>query len=106
MTHSILNVGRAIPGSDALLTYRQVAKACSANGLFITGIQHRQSGTEPTFILRAAESVSALAVYRLAERLGQEAIAFRDAQGNGSLEGPLKEAWGEFNAGFFLEWQS
>lgn len=106
----VLNIGLAVTSPDGcwlgLLSREQVENVirCVAGtpGTWLR-TEVRQSATEPTavvsgfvFPLRDEE------VFQIAEKLGQDCIAVRDARG-GRLIGPRAAAWGPFDPGRFLD---
>lgn len=84
-----------IPSQQALSCVRQ------AFGVYIDATYVR-SDTEPTLVVSVFDQPSLQSkVFELAERLGQDCIAFVQG-GVGQLIGPRAAAWGEFNPEFFF----
>lgn len=124
----ILNIGRAVAGSDRLLTVMEIHDALRAEGFTILHSSTHLSGTEPTQVVevddhgadfRKPSIYSELAEKwlsmekactvqinwgcRLAVRLHQEAIAvWCPALNAGGLRGPQVFKWGSFNPEFFV----
>ncbi len=97
----VVNIGLNVPGGDAL-TEQKVLDALKAEGLEPTRYEIKQSSTEPTLIAEIPATDDAK-INRLAETLGQEAIAvYNPATDSGVLVGPKAAQWGEFNKDFFL----
>ncbi len=62
-----------------------------------------QSGTEPTLVADLDKPFAKKDLHDLSAKLGQDAIAQRNADGTGTLAGPKAKDWGEYNPDFFRE---
>ena len=72
----------------------------------VCGLRVEQSTTEPTLVFRGRYIGADLRaeVHAASVALHQDCIAIRDtATGKGELIGPRADAWGEFNAEFFID---
>lgn len=95
MQHT-LNIGLgSIRATEAL-------HALHAHGITPNGWRFEDSDSETTLVVRAP-AVRMADLYKVAEELGEDAIAVQPTGGGrGALIGPEAEKWGEFNSRFFI----
>lgn len=107
----ILNIGRAVPATGAILPASAVYAALEARGLEVLSSVHMQSDSEPTIVAEVEswtdglgfDAAQARAIADLSADLGQDCIAAYDlSEGRGLLLGPRADAWGDFNPAFFI----
>lgn len=103
----LLNVGLAVNGRETL-TEVDVFDAVLSEGIVVSKYATHKSSTERTVVLAAtlpADPIHAMrAVYRAAERLGQDCIAVWDPEAlQGVLVGPRTDQWGDFNPAYFID---
>ena len=60
-----------------------------------------QEGSEDTLVVALPGKANRQALALLSDDLAQDCIAVLDYDGHGSLVGPYREAWGEFNPAYF-----
>lgn len=106
----ILNIGRRIEATGAMLPVDTVYAALAAAGLDVLSSSHVASDTEPTIVVEVAswadygiDAAQARAIARVSAALDQECIAVHDEDSHaGLLLGPRAHAWGDFNPDFFF----
>ena len=107
----ILNIGRAVPATGAVLPGSAVYAALEARGLNLLSSTHVQSDSEPTIVAEieswadgiGIDAAQARAIAQLSIDLGQDCIASYDlSEGRGLLLGPRADAWGDFDPAFFI----
>lgn len=98
---TVLNIGHNV-GDKVGLTTQQIEQALTKIGVKIDAHEVRQSGTEPTSIIKLDRALTPEEANALAVELKQQAIAQRSG-GVGALHGPEAAAWGDFNPEFFLD---
>lgn len=100
LVSAVLNIGlnSATMSQDATLS---VARTLLGQRARRTAVH--TSDTEPTLVVELYGDITPGAVYSLASVLGQEAIAYYNAEiGFGLLIGPQAEKWGAFDPTQFL----
>lgn len=103
----LLNVGLAVNGCEALTEF-DALWALMREGVVVTRFTTSKSSTERTVVVAAtlpADPAHGMqAVYRAAERLGQDCIAVWDPEAlQGALVGPRADQWGDFNPAYFID---
>ena len=97
----VINVGMQVgDGTGQNLGVTEIRRALKRIGVDIKRDQIRRSDTEDTFVAQLARPLTDQEAHDLAVTLRQEAIPQRVGS-VGTMHGPQKEKWGEFNPKYF-----
>jgi hypothetical protein len=100
---SVINIGLDIGDKKGALSPEQVKEVLKRYGVKVAGFELKQSNTENTFVGTITGNLDQAKGDAISRELQQEAIAFRNAEGQGTLYGPSAEKWGPFNPDYFIE---
>lgn len=98
---AVLNIGLAVEGG-ADLNPIDVRYAIADLDRNIGRAKLKRSETEDTLVLEIDRPFKRTELYELCDRLNQDCIAQRFADGTGELVGPRATKWGAFNPEYFL----
>lgn len=95
-----LNIGMKV-GKSGKLTTKQITDSLKKFGAKLVKKTIKNSGTEPTMIVRLSKPLSEVDLMSLSKLLKQEAIP-QLSNGKGIMAGPKAAKWGDFNPEYFL----
>lgn len=95
-----LNIGMKV-GKSGKLTTKQITDGLKKFGAKLVKKTIKNSGTEPTMIVRLSKPLSEVDLMALSKLLKQEAIP-QLSNGQGIMIGPKAAKWGDFNPEYFL----
>lgn len=90
------------------ITRAEVLAALRGAGFTVSAYREDVSNTEATAVVRVEAEKSHdhyTAFFNVSSALYQDCIAVQNEKGNGSLIGPNAEAWGLFNADYFIPYR-